>query len=182
MRYFRRSATVATLIFVFMSLGSASMILQPQPREIDFNALINDRLDKFIAVLKEEIPNASDQIIGFLEAGRAGLAAGQTQPMQQSLGVTASITLSLSEAGLLKALQVERIRFAATLVADAVLLAFPQENLTVSLGLYVAGDQERIAGPFLGDCATKINVTLPSGSKDFELKSCVSTLPSSDSE
>jgi hypothetical protein len=99
--------------------------------------------------------------------------------MQQSLGVTASITLSLSDAGLLKALQVERIRFAATLVADAVLLAFPERNLTVSLGLYVAGDQERVAGPFLGDCATKINLTLPSGPKDFELRSCVSILPSS---
>jgi len=75
------------------------------------------------------------------------------------------------------------VRAAAALVADAAVLAFPEEGLTVSLGLYRSSDspeetpQERVAGPFLGECPQAISLSLPSGEKRFELANCVSALP-----
>ena len=71
------------------------------------------------------------------------------------------------------------MRAAAALVADAVVLVFPEEEL---LGLYRSASPEetppeRVAGPFLGECPQAISLSLPSGEKRFELANCVSALP-----
>ena len=169
-----RLILTATGIFTLLAVSG---VMQPQTKEVDFNTLINDRLDKFITLLKEEIPNSADQLVGFLEAARTGLSVGQTQPATQSLGIIAGVLLTLSELGALSPLQIERTRFATTLVADTVLLAFPEDNLTVSVGLYANADsKERVVGPFLGDCVQKFTVALP-GAGDFNLKTCTNALP-----
>ncbi len=169
-------------VVLLMGLGIASALTQPQTREVDFTALLNERVDRFIALLTEEFGEAASQLVPFLEAGRAGLAAGQTQPLAQSLAVVASFLLTLTEAGRLAPLSAERVRAAAALVADAAVLAFPEEELTVSLGLYRSASPEetppeRVAGPFLGECPQAISLSLPTGEKRFELADCVSALP-----
>jgi hypothetical protein len=173
-QFLLRLILTATGIFTLLVVSG---IMQPQTREVDFNILINDRLDKLISLVKEEIPSSPDQLVEFLEAARTGVGSGQTQPAKQSLGIVAGVLLTLSELGSLSPLQVERIRLATTLVADAVLLAFPEENLTISVGLYANADgKERVVGPFLGDCVLRFTVALP-GAGDFNLKACVNALP-----
>ena len=89
--------SLTLLALLLLGVGIASALTQPpQVREVDFSALLNERLDRFIALLAEEFGEAASQLVPFLEAGRSGLAAGQTQPLAQSLAVVASLYLRVS--------------------------------------------------------------------------------------
>jgi hypothetical protein len=163
---------------VLGGLGSAAATTQTQVRGVDFTALINERLDQFIALLEEEIPDNAGQLVKFIETARTGLAAGQTQPARQSFGVVITFLFALIEAGAVNALQMERFKLALALVADSVILAFPEEGLALSVGLYVSREKERVIGPFLGECIKEIRLALPTGEESFRLQTCKGVLPS----
>ncbi|HED04517.1 MAG TPA: hypothetical protein ENI60_07105 [Candidatus Fraserbacteria bacterium] len=152
-----------------------------QAAEIDLNALVNKRLDQLSAQLKELFSDNPQQFLAIVEAARGAFAAGQTQGISQSLGILSTSAFTFAQAGLLSAFQVERLKLALTLVMDAIVLATPLEQrkkLSISLGLYQAGKEQAVVGPFLGDCLSTFTVSGPQGKhkQSFNLQECQSVL------
>jgi hypothetical protein len=139
---------------------------------VDFQALIDERLDNLLDLLQEEIPNAAGNLIPFWEQARSGIAAGSLEPVVQGFAVTASVLFTLNRSDRLGDLGFERLQQAATVVADAVLLAFPEAGLTIRAGRYKApeGDEQVVVGPFLVNCVSTFRIQ---GEGDFQLQECV---------
>ncbi|MFB6286029.1 MAG: hypothetical protein ABEK03_05560 [Candidatus Bipolaricaulia bacterium] len=164
-------ATVTLIIFAMLIMTSAQMS-QPSSRTVDFATLINDRIDNLTALLQEELPEASSNLIPFWEQARSGISSGSLQPIVQSVIVTNTIQFTLQRSGRLSRLGDERLQQALALVADAVILGFPDAELPLLVGRYIGpdGNEEAVLGPFLNTCPDDFRIQ---GVGDFQLDDCV---------
>ncbi len=144
---------------------------QPSQPEVNPQALLEARLDNFTALLREELPEAADNLLPFLEPLRSGAADVGVEALVQAFTATAVFLATLRYTGKLDGLGYLRLQQAAALLADGLIIARPDLGLALYAGLYRGpqGD-ERVVSPFLANCAQTWRIQ---GVGDFELQECV---------
>lgn len=172
----RLSSILAVVLVVGAAAAAAAMIAPPQSREVDFQTLIDSRIDNLTAVLQEELPDSASSIIPFWEQARSGVLQGSFDSLEQGLAATSTSLYALKRFGAVNDLSRERIQQATMLVAGAVILGFPEADLSLHTGHYLGPDREEqaILGPFLEECSKTFEVETVG---EFQLDECVSSAP-----
>ena len=128
--------TNARVLALLISLALGGLLLvapwvpggsQPSQPEVNPQALLEARLDNFTALLREELPEAADNLLPFLEPLRSGAADADVgvEAFVQAFAATALFLATLRYTDKLDGLGYLRLQQAAALLADGLIIARP---------------------------------------------------------